>query len=226
MKLGVFALASYNSTMNYEIEKLLEFYEEEFESSGSFTAFVATISPLEFSVTSIKGDVLVGGCGGGFPERILLCSPGSGFSLVEGRVASLTCADPDFFTDPALLLDNQVTHPYPGDILGFNSDEVYYYPNSLQTILPSIDESTFNTVLFFRIQRLQEQLVQGLYKQLHRVIKPGGYLLGSGSFKSLQDCQLIFQNEFILEQVKQLPNPDHSGYVYEEHEGFVLRKKA
>lgn len=187
--------------------------------------FVATINPLSIKSSMVGGNVLVGGCGGGFPERVMLCSQNSNFSLVEPRVNSLTCADSDFFTDPSLLLDNQVEKKFSGQKPNLKRGKVTYYPASLQTILPAIDRPVFDTVLFFRIQRQQEQLITGLYDKLQSVIKSGGYLLGSGSFNSLQACQEIFQGEFNIEQAVSLMNPDYSGYDYFQHVGFVLRKK-
>ena len=155
----------------------------------------------------------------------MLCSPDSDFSLIEPRVNSLTCADPDFFTDPSLVLENPVEKKFSGQKPNLKRGKITYYPASLQTILPAIGRSVFDTVLFFRIQRLQEQLTTGLNDKLQRVIKSGGYLLGSGSFNSLQACQEIFQQEFNIEQIISLMNPDYSGYAYHQHVGFVLRKK-
>lgn len=187
--------------------------------------FVVTINPLSIRPNMVNGNVLVGGCGGGFPERVMLCSPDSDFSLIEPRVNSLTCADPDFFTDPSLVLENPVEKKFSGQKPNLKRGKITYYPASLQTILPAIGRSVFDTVLFFRIQRLQEQLTTGLNDKLQRVIKSGGYLLGSGSFNSLQACQEIFQQEFNIEQIISLMNPDYSGYAYHQHVGFVLRKK-
>ena len=75
--------------------------------------FVVTINPLSIRPNMVNGNVLVGDCGGGFPERVMLCSPDSDFSLIEPRVNSLTCADPDFFTDPSLVLENPVEKNSP-----------------------------------------------------------------------------------------------------------------
>lgn len=161
--------------------------------------FAGTINPLTINSNMIHGNTLVGGCGGGFPERVMLCSPESNFSSLESSINSLTCADCEFFTDPSLLLDSPVERKFSEDKPSLEQRNITYYLASLQTLLSSIDDSSFDTILFFRIQKLQEQLTTGLYKQLARVIKPQGYLLGSGSFKSIQDCQAIFQEDFLVE---------------------------
>jgi len=185
---------------------------ESIKNGNPIDQFAATISPLTIRQDMAQGNIFAGGCGGGFPERLMLCSPESDFSLLEP-------------TDPSLVLDNPVEKKFSGQKPDLKPGKVTYFPASLQTILPSFDQSSFDSVLFFRIQRLQEQLQEGLYKKLHRVIKPGGYLLGSGSFKGIQECQEIFQGEFDVEQIVNLKNPDYSGYLYFQHLGFVLRKK-
>ena len=185
----------------------------------------ATIRPLSIHQNMVHGNIMVAGCGGGFPERVMLCSPDPNFAQLEPWVNSLTCADPDFFTSPELVLDSPVETRFTGQKPNLKQGRVTYFPASLQTILPSIDKSVFDTVLFFRIQRLQDQLQEGLFEKLQRVIKSGGYLLGSGSFKSAEDCTAIFQGAFDIEQIAALMNPDYSGYAYNQHLGFVLRKK-
>ena len=143
--------------------------------------FMATIRDLDLGAWHIRGHVLVGGQGA-FPERALVCTEESEFRRLRGSVASLTCCDPEFFTNPSLLLDIPVQSRFVSEKPIFRADVVNDCRYNLQEVLPHLDSATLDTILFFRIPNLATQLNEGLFPEIARVLKPGGYFVGSGSF--------------------------------------------
>jgi|GEM_PF-6285601 len=191
----------------------------------TFTEFARTINRLPIKVSDIQGDVLVGGHGSAFPERLLICSPESYFERLEKRITSLTTADLSPITNPELLLAHPVLIGRRGNIPKFEKNSVTHYPTSLKEFLPFLPDDIFNTALFFRINRLQEQLdTFGLLKEIRRVIKPMGIFTGSGSFESYQDAEKILSSKFDTVILAQLKNPDPTGYIYKTHIGFICKK--
>jgi hypothetical protein len=188
--------------------------------------FVETIRRLPVKRGDIKGDVLIAGHGSSIPERALVCSQKSGWSKMREGVRSLTCCDCEILTNPELLFEQEVlAGPFPRRRGEISEGTIRYSRDSFQYALDGVDDDTFDTALFFRIQMLQEQLEQGLLQQIGRVLKPHGIFTESGSFDSMEAAEGLTSGKFEIKSIKELPNPDYSGYPYKTHVGFVLEKR-
>jgi len=201
-------------------------WEREVELGRSFEnplcSFAATISRLPIRKEDIKGHVLIGGHGPAFPERALVCSPDSNYKQIRNGVTSITCCDPEPFTNPHL----RVSHPV--EVCGHTEEpkrgqgSFNYYPSSLQEALKGMCSGIFDTAMFFRIVNLQEQF-PSLLPLVAKVLRPNGIFTGSGDFDSEDKLRNLLEVEFDIRSLALLPSPDYSGFRYRTHIGFILQ---
>ena len=200
---------------------------EEIEFS-TIASFAATAESLDVGSEDIHGDVLIGGHGMAFPERLFVCTQESSFRNLRHEVKSLTCCDFEFNTSPELLIDHSAVIKHPSQQPRLRAESVNYYPHSLQMVIPLIQENTFDTAMFFRIPNLHRQF-GSVSLMIQRVLKSNGLFLGSGSFEDEESFRKFVEDRFQVRQVIELPNPDYSGYpygyTYSTHFGFVLEKE-
>jgi len=196
------------------------------EASGQtvLEQFAYTINRLPIKEEGVKGDILIGGQGPAFPERVLVCGQDSNFREMRPTVNSLTCCDSEFFTNPQIRIKHPVKTLLPGHQPRFQKESVNYYLYSLQEVLPYVSPESFDTALFFRICEIQEQFQTGLLTVLKHVLKKGALLIGSGSFDDMGIAQKILEKEFIIIAIRELPKIDYSGFAYKTHVGFILEK--
>jgi len=199
-------------------------HASQFDSSHPIYSFASTIERLGVIPKHISGDVLIAGHGGAFPERVFVCTQSSRFKTLRPEIKSLTCTDPGLFTNPNIQLNAPVITRFPGEIPITKQPSINFLPDSLQTLLPHMNKALFDTILFFRIRALHEQLEDGLLELIHGALKPEAFFIGSGGFENEQKALQLLQTRFEIITTTLLPNSDDSGYQYQTHLGFILQK--
>lgn len=183
--------------------------------------FLETLAPLNLTPEQIKGNILIIGHAGGFPERSLLCTPKSSFATLRDSINSVFCCDPDEFSSPNLMIKAPCTNTISCiTICNPQPKHIYYEMSSSYDFLPKIKEEFLDAVLMFRIVDLGEQIAQlGLFDLISTRLKRDGYFLGSGGrFKRLKlpAC---------LELVRRIELSNPSGdYPFDRHTGIILQK--
>lgn len=208
--------------MNIETKTWLE--EVERIDSRLLSDFAGSIAALEVSRKNIGGNVLVGGHAGYFPERTLLCTPESSYRKPRPGIQSITGCNPTFYTSPDNSFDIPTVHRLPGQLPYLDGSVINYYASSLQRVLETLPADFFDVVLFFRISKLAEQLYgeDGLMKLIKDKVKQGAYFMGSGAF---HDQDINFTPGLKSVRVVRLPNPDYTGFYFNEYNlGFIAQK--
>lgn len=113
--------------------------------------------------------------------------------------------------------------------------QIYSFHGWVDEMLRYLPERIFDTITAFRILELEESLLeedrQGIssISRITRALKPNGYFIGSGSFRS-KDAGAIdyLPPQLKLIQYIELPNPAPTGtgfYPFSPyHMGMILKK--
>lgn len=180
------------------------------------------ISRLDIDEKDIQGHVLIAGQGPAFPERVLVCTPESGFRNIRPGIDSLICCDPAAYSNPKNLLRHPVRVRGQNEAPGLGKDQVDYYPCAVQAVT-AIPDGTIQAVTALRFPNIDDQLSSGLLERVSKALRPGGVFIASGSFK---DSQLInLGPDLRIERQAVLSNPDSAGYQYRYHGSFIARKR-
>ena len=176
--------------------------------------FAETVEPLSLLLKDqeTKGDILIAGHGGFVPERIFVATSDSGFDEVKPEITSLTLIDDESSSDPEIYFSRA-------------NGRIKAKTCTIQELADQTVEPKFDVAFFFRINNLQQQLDEGLLEDLYQILKPNGLLLGSGGFNSKEEAEKLLKSKFEVENLVSLPNPDYSGYTFNQvHLGFKLQK--
>lgn len=71
-----------------------------------YPPFLDHLEPLEIEPAMIKGNILVIGQAGTFPEKTLICTPESGFAKFRPGVHSVFCCDTTYPSSPKPHLEH------------------------------------------------------------------------------------------------------------------------
>lgn len=205
------------------------FFYRRAEASDFITMqmFASSIEDLRLEEREIHGRVLVIGEGPAYPERLLLCEihvPGHDDRL-RRDITELHSADPTYLSQPDHWIDIPVTNAF--DYTKPEPGAGVYYPVSVQEIMDSIPDGSFDTALMFRIPHFDEQLEDGvLLPGLSRILSPKGRFIATGSMPGTEYAERVLGAYFAVDRVAQLPSVDASGYYfYPAHVGVVAIKK-
>ena len=196
------------------------------EVNPALDKFAETVALLGISPQDFNGNILIVGHGPQFLERKLVCTQESGFHSLRRQVNSLTLVDINFPSDPRDHLQEVVINKHPQYLPGIFTGAVNYYQWSLKPAMSGVEEPVFDTIAFFRVEKMQPQFPEVL-EIIDRTLKPGGLFVGSGGFKDESAIKDLVNGQFSLEKTVVLPNPDHFGRGYNsDHIGFVMRKHS
>lgn len=198
--------------------------EEYLEASSQvLKQFTGTIENLKIPQDFVKGNVLIVGHGPFIPERLLVCTPESSYRKPKKDINFLYCCDSENSTHPRCGFNKKVRtarNKFPDNP---KKGSIYYYPGRLQEAMQNLKPNLFDTAMMFRIDYLDEQF-PAVLRDVARILKDGGTFLGSGSFVSEAQFKQIVQDNLTIKKLGFLPNPDHSGFKYDQHLGFILQK--
>lgn len=193
-----------------------------------FLQFAQTVAPLEIHEEHLAGKVMVIGQAMAFPERALVCSWESRFKNLRKEIHLLVCCDPELFTHPNHHFETPIdTNKI--DIRNVKTPIAAYTEGAGYALREYFPRNFLDTIMAFEIPDLSQQLDEGLINEIARVLKPGGFFMGSGSLHT----DLYYDNlandassSFRVVQQVNLRNPSHLGYpFYNHHRGVILQKK-
>lgn len=153
------------------------------------------------------GDVFVIGTREMFVERALLYIAPE-YTRLSPNIRSITACD---------------TNQYP-----HFTGPLDFYQGRAQEVLPYFQQDIFDVILALRINVLGAQINDGLLETAAAALKPGGCFVMSGDFLSPHFSMPPIPSLNVVNQVNLRNNENWgwSGYVYDHHLGFVLRKSA
>lgn len=193
----------------------------ESQSNGFLHGFLFHIRNLNLQQNFIRGNVGVIGCGGGFPERTLICHPKGGFTIVKDHLTVFAC-DSDYYSYPETIFSspvfrfNRSIRPVRGTVYFSRESSYEFYSNPA---LPQLD-----TVLMFRAVDTGRQIANlGLLKSIFPRVKSKGLaILTGGRFPEEFDDSLF--SPFEMYRKVKLSNYS-DGYPFTNNWGVILRKQ-
>jgi len=147
-----------------------------------FPAFLDHISPIGITPEQVRGNILVIGQAGTFPEKTLICTTGSSYQKLRPEVDAVYCCDPFSPFSPEIQLDIPFVDTISyREIPKPESNTAYYEHSSCYAFLPKTEPDFFDTVLMFRGVDTGAQIEEsGLVKAIAPHLKKGGYFICSG----------------------------------------------
>lgn len=192
-------------------------------------ALIRDISSLGLPSNKITGDVLVVGSGYVFPERLLLCTPESGYKRLRRGVKSVILCDklPELidgsFHDCWLDCPPKIITDLKKDnLLLPKKDKYALIISDVGSFLQEYD-GAFDGIICYRVGCTCEELSNGLGNLFTSRLKPGGYLMGSAVYSGRPELLLsglIMEKLIGFDRVARIENDGNTNL------GFLARKPA
>lgn len=219
-----------------QMEDELAWVMTEHRSLEYASEFLDVVAKLDIPEHAFQGKIGVIGQGSYFPERTLICSMESEFEQLKSNISLLTCFDTYIGSDPALFLDNEVHYslrtnqlqklPH-GSVVSYRWGAQAVLNNSSKQYGP-FPNNFFDCITAFRIQNLGEQMRSGLLESVARVLRPGGFFVGSGGAQ--ENLSMLDKASLEASSLKELHSTDLQLVTrfgsFSHHVGFVVKKVA
>jgi len=189
-----------------------------------YPPFLIDISPMRIVPKEVRGNVLVIGQAGAFPEKTLIATPESRFGKLRPGVNAIYCCDTIYPSSPEAHLDIPCVNTICLDeIPDPETGTAYWELSSSYTFLRKVPPDFFDVVLMFRVVDTGTQIEElGLTREIASHLKKSGLFIGSGG-RLPEVVPRGFYSP--LELVRSVRLTDFSGgYPFTRHTGFVLRR--
>ena len=189
-----------------------------------FPAFLDHISPIGITSEQVRGNVLVIGQAGAFPEKTLVCTTESNYRELRPEVDTVYCCDTFYPSSPEFHLDvpcvNTISYrkiPKP------EPNTAYYELSSCYTFLQRTPLDFFDTALMFRSVDTGAQIEElGLVKTIAPHLKRGRHFICSGGRFPTTPSENFYHPLNLVTSVGLANFSD--GYPFRQNMGVILQK--
>lgn len=202
---------------------------EQIESECNFRyvypEFLRHIVPIGITPEHIKGRVLVMGQAHAFPEKTLICTPQSDFEKLRREIDGIFCIDTAYPSSPETHLDIPCVNTVFFDKIPVPEPNTAYWElKSSYAYLPKVEFDFFDTVLFFRVVDVGQQIQEmGLVNLIAPHLKKGGHFIFSGGRFPENINENYFEPLNVLNLVKLSNYSD--GFPFTNNMGVILQKR-
>lgn len=213
------------------IEEAIRLRESDLRKENDWIGVARTAQRLGLSKNHVRGHVIVIGHGLGFPERLLLGIPESGYTVLRKEVTSLILCDSDS-EGKLLKVPNLINNwlELPPVIIPFldgnycikqEPGSYVFVRSDARSFLNCYKELSADTIMFFCAGK--ELRKDGLGVLLAERLRPGGYIMGSGFFSERTE---LFLPDLESEKLVELGEPIGVENNSKKNLAFLARKPA
>jgi len=197
------------------------FYNEVLEyADGQMTDLARAIETLPLLPEHIMGNVGVIGANDQIPEKALLYSPDSAYSILREGITDFVYFDRNLqkhIVDPGDLEVEPLETPQAVQTHQPSAETMAHHitPNVLKALFRHRD-GYFTSFVMLGVADLESLVDQGLLDSLSRVVAPGGFITLTGPLA----CDLPLTDRFRIVEAVDLPQPHGTDPV---HKGYILQ---